>query len=457
MVVNTFLIPIFSYLFSYFVIPAPHVNAASSSAQRKGDLARDIRRNLGPWMSRFSSMGLDEHCRPTDLLGLKAPMIYFPLWNYALLASRAAFPFANNVIPGSMRMKGHSQLAAQHLCGPGSGLTVSGLLGKPPKVIYDLVNTSTAYCVGPEGYLKPIRTKMQKSWRTLFPDFDTLDGPLVSTSPADRNLKKLLDNWKHLPSWVPDYARCNFLNTLLNALPTAARLSHLHKPERQGQRISARQTGPRAPHSPVYCACLLCGQGSDSAAHLYNLCPTVASVIASCRTEWGLPAPKAPGFAHSVFGLDLSDGTHFAMQILLNHAIWRVRVETENAAPPAAFTAAAMYELVRSDLYRRFLSLSPSSLSLDCFPHSTLPAAVTLKAQAATGGDKHTPAGAAAARNSVAPVVSSLPVGAIQLWTDGSANPNPGPAGAGALLKGRGLDREFAAFLGLSTNNVGEA
>ena len=53
--------------------------------------------------------------------------------------------------------------------------------------------------------------------------------------------------------------------------------------------------------------------------------------------------------------------------------------------------------------------------------------------------------------------IESIPTGAHSFYTDGSANPNPGPCGAGVvhLLNGS-IVHSFSVPLGRGTNNVGE-
>jgi len=53
-------------------------------------------------------------------------------------------------------------------------------------------------------------------------------------------------------------------------------------------------------------------------------------------------------------------------------------------------------------------------------------------------------------------LVDSIPEGAIIVYTDGGAAPNPGPAGAGALLIYADREVEMVAAIGHGTNNRGE-
>jgi ribonuclease HI len=49
-----------------------------------------------------------------------------------------------------------------------------------------------------------------------------------------------------------------------------------------------------------------------------------------------------------------------------------------------------------------------------------------------------------------------IPTNAIQVWTDGGANPNPGPAGIGVVIVDGERTKELSEFLGHGTNQIAE-
>ena len=49
-----------------------------------------------------------------------------------------------------------------------------------------------------------------------------------------------------------------------------------------------------------------------------------------------------------------------------------------------------------------------------------------------------------------------VPVDAIHVWTDGGANPNPGPAGIGVVIVDGQQTKELSEFLGHGTNQIAE-
>lgn len=51
---------------------------------------------------------------------------------------------------------------------------------------------------------------------------------------------------------------------------------------------------------------------------------------------------------------------------------------------------------------------------------------------------------------------AEVPAGAIHVWTDGGANPNPGPAGIGVVIVDGESKKELSEFLGHGTNQIAE-
>lgn len=51
---------------------------------------------------------------------------------------------------------------------------------------------------------------------------------------------------------------------------------------------------------------------------------------------------------------------------------------------------------------------------------------------------------------------AQVPANAIQVWTDGGANPNPGPAGIGVVIVDGERTKELSEFLGHGTNQIAE-
>ena len=95
----------------------------------------------------------------------------------------------------------------------------------------------------------------------------------------------------------------------------------------------------------------------------------------------------------------------------------------------------------------------PEGVSADATPAKARPSRGSGFGSAGT----RTVAQAAAAKESAAKLLTSFRPDAAVCFTDGSCKGNPGPAGAGAVVKlpgGQVLERSMA--LGVATNNVGE-
>ncbi len=59
-------------------------------------------------------------------------------------------------------------------------------------------------------------------------------------------------------------------------------------------------------------------------------------------------------------------------------------------------------------------------------------------------------------KKAAAPSTAAVPANAIHVWTDGGANPNPGPAGIGVVIVDGDKHRELSEFLGQGTNQIAE-
>jgi ribonuclease HI len=59
-------------------------------------------------------------------------------------------------------------------------------------------------------------------------------------------------------------------------------------------------------------------------------------------------------------------------------------------------------------------------------------------------------------KKAAAAPTANVPANAIHVWTDGGANPNPGPAGIGVVIVDGGKHHELSEFLGHGTNQIAE-
>ena len=154
-------------------------------------------------------------------------------------------------------------------------------------------------------------------------------------------------------------------------------------------------------------------------------------------------------------------GLRLGLVLVFNHCVWRCRIRLEASTQSLQDPPESLADEILSDCINRVLVASPTALTTATLPNNTFPPPVLARASAKprSFGASGTRSGAQAqaARRHAAVMVEGLPANAIQIWTDGGAAPNPGPAGAGALVilpDGRRFEHSF--FLGHSTNNEGE-
>ena len=428
---NVWLLPIVLYPCQFLAIPNP--------TGGHGHL-RKIRQLCRGWLQRFKSFGDDDLCRPTELLGLKAPLAYVPLKNLALLASTAPNCTVGNRELYTMRFSTHSIVAAEQLC-ESTGLPWSSFAGKSPGEIYKLGIRSPSYMhTLKDAFVPRLRKVLIRSWGSTFAE------PVEGQVGAHDHLSHLLTLWKALPSWVPESARFVTICIAQNALATAKRLkyikdTHVHQDQ----------------------DCPLCRESQDSGKHLFSECGVVNTAMANVREAWGLPI-VVPSTVQRTFGLDLDNGTKFGIQVMINEAVWRLRTdildrllfEKRQGASPSSSgglsqsVAVKLTELAMINILKVAPTLARSAELSGVSPN--VPVRQPRKP------DKSTPEGATSAREAVSAILRQLPGTEIQIWTDGSANPNPGPAGAGAVVVLPEQDHKsrMRAALGQASNNAAE-
>ena len=161
-------------------------------------------------------------------------------------------------------------------------------------------------------------------------------------------------------------------------------------------------------------SCYFCGGGEDSAEHTYQQCQIVKDAYEKsgigCGGEYGLQAFLIPS---------LGDWEKVRMRIAYNYAVWRYRTDV-----------------------LMMLSTRPSGRACTKKLHEFY----QLQEGRTRGKQKQ--------EKIYSPPV--LPSEGTIYFTDGSASPNPGPSGAGALRIDKYGEHKMFASLGFGTNNVGE-
>ena len=193
------------------------------------------------------------------------------------------------------------------------------------------------------------------------------------------------------------------LRLAFNALPFDRRIRHFVK--------------EAAPPRP----CFFCGQGEDSTYHVYVSC----ELLNEARTAFHAAYSVLPqlGVNNVMLACLPISALHTRITLAFNYSVWRTRkdyLEVQNCVPP------------RGRLITRLLRTG--------FMHM----------DRKHGGNGQKPS---LGRR----ISESTPEGALLIYTDGSARPNPGPAGSGVYsLLTPSRPRSFYANLGYGTNNMAE-
>jgi ribonuclease HI len=247
-----------------------------------------------------------------------------------------------------------------------------------------------------------------------------------------------LANYRRLPKTLPDYVRIRYVELIHNAFPTSRRQNYAHK---QGK--------SHLVHSEPNAKCHLCSLALDDIEHLIGSCTVVESAFDAIKAEYGITRVS---YNRKSFYLAF-DGTSTATRallflIILLHCIILVRKLSMDTPDP-----------VTTEFISRRFRTETGKLNKALHP--------LVNPDVIQGTDSFDLA--VKARRSRVPAALGL---AIQnlihhyedgyhviIYTDGSANPNPGPSGAGVVFANfpePGDIQTFAVPCGQGSNNIGE-
>ena len=201
--------------------------------------------------------------------------------------------------------------------------------------------------------------------------------------------------------------------------------------------------------------CYFCGKDEDSCKHLFSSCVVVSTALSLFS--------KMIGYSLSPSALSTQDAWHLAFLcfdpllraqthalVIFNWTVWIRRCKkyalcdalpvVRTAARDLAHNALSVWHTVREAGWR-----TPTLAPVRAPPSGSTGAA-----------GRRTAEQTARALREATRLVDSIPEGAIIVYTDGGAAPNPGPAGAGALLIYADREVEMVAAIGHGTNNRGE-
>jgi ribonuclease HI len=242
-----------------------------------------------------------------------------------------------------------------------------------------------------------------------------------STAAFHNKVDKLAHNFDNLPSKLPTGIRWLQCKLTYHALYFARRLRHL---DHAGE-------GPK-PHLTPDHLCFLCKAGPDSFRHVYFSCQTVIRAEQLLLLKHGFTL-----YHKNLNTLLLTDEIlpkkTLNFRVIFNYVVYSARCQVEdlggNISTPKHLIA--LFEATAK-------ACCPSLIGLSAKRQSSLS---QLKRDAIT---------------KVKQTLTLTKPSTILAYTDGSANPNPGPAGAGFFLVHGQRTHVAYTSLGTGTNNIGE-
>jgi len=258
-------------------------------------------------------------------------------------------------------------------------------------------------------------------------------------SHTERRLKKfglnghgdaLRHHYKLLPRQIPAHLITNHIKIFTNALATARR----------------RDFGGELADWGLLPACLLCGTEDDGVLHLFHTCSVVKRALVivtdkSCRAC--IPAGAASALRAHPHPLFLPP-SYFLDQ---------------KSFSTLGFIMAFCKAVVNTvDRLSKHITLPDAAEHISFLTCQFMGCWSPARAESFGNASNRTDAQKLKANSYAKDLMASIPPSCAVFYTDGSAIPNPGPAGAGAVLLVPGQPSvHLYASIGPGTNNLGEA
>ena len=238
-------------------------------------------------------------------------------------------------------------------------------------------------------------------------------------------------NYARLPN-LPDYIRFRFMQLVHNAAPTGRRL----KP------LTRAHVGPNTP-------CFLCGNNQeevDSCEHLFLDCPVVGEAFDRAAISLDVPYRRRGWGFFLLADLADADVRDLVFSVCFGATVLNYRANLKGEGEDAEPTAGGIIQGLRDTLKTldRHIAAKHNPLYIPGTIDYT-------KAQ-----QRHSRRKTQAKAKALALIQDHSDDTII--YTDGSADPNPGPCGAGVFIdrQGRGSDILISAPCGHGSNNIGE-
>lgn len=358
------------------------------------------------WLDHGRTFKTLHYSRPTHLAGLTTPLRDVRMANFARLAALADDVPTDPLTPAwSPRITNHRETA---LCHVREAYSIKIKPKTPSTTIYRKMICSDPMQIEYKPYIT------QK---------------LAASGLSADQQSVYLSNYALIPSWIPDYARYTNLAITHNML---------HTGDRQG----------------IPDTCYLCNTHLDDIHHIYHECKVAKAASNSFWTKL-TGNQNSFTFPDCVLARFYLDQASIAAQIMLTDSIWRARSISYRGTVK---DAEGWSKWIVDNALKRICEFQPTFFNSN-FTSSTVPISYKINYRLNLGSSKRKAAGDIQPKKVVKNTIKKFTVDTIYAFTDGSASPNPGPAGAGAALYTRGSDKDpvlISAALGHGTNNLGE-
>jgi ribonuclease HI len=412
LVVNTFVTTLFSYLYQFFIIPK--------------EVRENYDRAVTGAVIPYAGKGyiLEHLYAPTTLGGLKQPLKDLWALNMQALVRQRGFGHIHSSEDLSSIAHGEWDTQAKPKWIWSSSMRIRF---HEDNATHDYLNSHSDWSPNNADTFKRTNKKIYKDIMSasrnlvVIEDTTRLLGRYVDEDEAEATATRFHDALGSIGKKLPDRIHATQLQLLANSTPTTWRTRMIPK---------IRDTAAVAAGFP----CKLCGQPKDWIEHIYtpSLCSTTKKAILSATMTNFLPLPTLEALANSetpLFTHDYLTDMPLSCDLVrtvmcLSWAIWKAYTETSSGLQPSKAAS-------------RIVSLFTSSFS---------------------SGEKDKDLMKEEKRVKFLKFLTTLPQDNIKVYTDGSANPNPGPCGAGAIIYfPDGFIVRLFQPLDLGSNNRGEA
>jgi len=370
------------------------------------DYIKSINDCLRAWLSSGNRIKPLHSCRPKNLYGFASPARDMRSYNIARLATLWEGKKAGRFSP-----KWTVRISTQ--------LHLGWIAVHDYYRIHDIPNNSSSKLYA----LMMNSTYIKNDHLTyLYTKFDNID-------IGEDGCRQAIANFNTLPNWLPSYIRSTCIMLSHNALPTARRLHTQH-------------------------ACYLCKESEDDKQHIYAECEATLTACANLNIKLNKNV-FTPSIANFVGARKVCNGEINALWCMQTDSIWRARCLARSGYRK---TTDQWSNWIVDNTLKRLHKACPSYFCNN-FTSADLPVIYRINTRPSLGSSRRKADIVGAPNYATTSFLNKLPPNTLIAFTDGSAKPNPGPAGAGIFIYSNLPDHvedSISISIGLGTNNTAE-